>query len=73
MTVDTLFLFTDGLTEAFASNGDQFGDEHLMDVLKSMQTRTVEDILFGVEEQLNDFIGDEPLGDDLTMMVLQMV
>jgi phosphoserine phosphatase RsbU/P len=70
---DTLFLYTDGLTEAFTSNGEQFGDEHLMDVLKSMQTRTVEDILFGVEEQLNGFIGDEPLGDDLTMMVLQMV
>ncbi len=70
---DTLFLYTDGLTEAFASDGEQFGDDHLVDVLKSAQLQSVDEILFAVEEQLNGFIGDEPLGDDLTMMVIQMV
>lgn len=70
---DTLFLYTDGLTEAFTSDGEQFGDDHLVDVLKSAQMQSVDEILLSVEEQLNDFIGDEPLGDDLTMMVIQMV
>jgi phosphoserine phosphatase RsbU/P len=70
---DTLFLYTDGLTEAFTSDGEQFGDDHLVDVLKSAQMQSVDEILFAVEEQLNEFIGDEPLGDDLTMMVIQMV
>ncbi|MDO8754580.1 MAG: GAF domain-containing protein, partial [Anaerolineales bacterium] len=69
---DTLFLYTDGLTEAFSSDGDMFGDVRLMDSLKSSQAQTADEVIVAVENHLNEFIGSMPLGDDLTMLVIKM-
>ncbi|MCL4275172.1 MAG: GAF domain-containing protein [Anaerolineales bacterium] len=68
---DTLFLYTDGLTEAFSDDGDLFGDDRVMDALKAAQTGSVEDVIAAVEDCLNEFIGTTPLGDDLTMLVIK--
>jgi GAF domain-containing protein len=68
---DTLFLYTDGLTEAFSDDGDLFGDDRVMDALKAAQTGSVEDVIVAVEDCLNEFIGTTPLGDDLTMLVIK--
>jgi phosphoserine phosphatase RsbU/P len=68
---DTLFLYTDGLTEAFSADGDLFGDNRLMDALRSSQAGSVEEIILAVEDHLNDFIGVVPLGDDLTMLTIK--
>lgn len=70
---DTLFLYTDGLTEAFSPEGALFGEERLVATLHAVREQGVDVILSAVEECLNDFIGDEPLGDDLTMLALQRV
>jgi phosphoserine phosphatase RsbU/P len=68
---DLLFLYTDGLTEAFSAEGDLFGDERVMDALKTVQSGSIEDVILGVEERLNEFIGVMPLGDDLTMLTIK--
>lgn len=68
---DTLFLYTDGLTEAFSDDGDLFGDDRVMNALKAAQTGSVEDVIVAVEDCLNEFIGTTPLGDDLTMLVIK--
>ena len=65
---DTLLLYTDGLTEAFSPDGKLFGDERLMDALKSIQSHTADEVLVLVEHRLNEFIETVPLGDDLTML-----
>jgi phosphoserine phosphatase RsbU/P len=68
---DTLFLYTDGLTEAFSADGELFGDDRVMDALSSSQTGSIEEIILAVEERLNEFIGVVPLGDDLTMLTIK--
>ena len=70
---DSLFLYTDGLTEAFSFDGDLFGDSRLMDALKSARTLTADEIIIAVENSLNEFVGSVPLGDDLTMLVIRKV
>ena len=70
---DTLFLYTDGLTEAFSFDGDLFGDVRLLDSLKSAQAQTADEVIVAVEDHLNEFIESMPLGDDLTMLVIKMV
>ena len=65
---DILLLYTDGLTEAFSPDGNLFGDERLMDALKSIQEHTADEVLVFVEHRLNEFIETVPLGDDLTML-----
>ncbi|MBM3179901.1 MAG: GAF domain-containing protein [Chloroflexi bacterium] len=71
---ETLFLYTDGLTEAFSFDGDLFGDTRLTDSLKSSAlAQTADEVIVAVENHLNEFIGSMPLGDDLTMLVIKMV
>lgn len=65
---DALFLYTDGLTEAFSPMGDMFGDERLIAALQSAQASAADEILESVEACLNEFIESIPLGDDLTML-----
>lgn len=65
---DTLLLYTDGLTEAFSPDGILFGDERLVDALKSIQSHTADEVLDLVDQHLNEFIETVPLGDDLTML-----
>ena len=71
---DTLLLYTDGLTEAFAPDGSLFGDSRLMDALHAIQsTHTADEVLVLVEHRLNEFIESVPLGDDLTMLAVRRV
>lgn len=70
---ETLFLYTDGLTEAFSFNGDLFGDARLMDSLKSAPAQPADEIIIAVENRLNEFIESVSLADDLTMLVIRRV
>ncbi len=70
---DMLLLYTDGLTEAFSPDGSLFGDERLMDALKSIQSHTADEVLVLVEHRLNEFIETVPLGDDLTMLSVKRI
>lgn len=70
---DTMFLYTDGLTEAFSPEGDLFGEVRLYEVVASLKAGTAEEVIQSIEECLNRFINPLPLGDDLTMMAIRMV
>lgn len=70
---DKFFLYTDGLTEAFSSEGELFGDARLMQALASTQAHTSDEVIETVEEHLNEFIGLVPLGDDLTMLAIRRI
>jgi sigma-B regulation protein RsbU (phosphoserine phosphatase) len=70
---DKLFLYTDGLTEAFSADGDLFGDVRLMEALTHTESQTSDEVIIIVEEHLNEFIGLVPLGDDLTMLAIRRV
>jgi len=70
---DKLFLYTDGLTEAFSAEGDLFGDVRLMEALTHTDAQTSDEVIVIVEEDLNEFIGLVPLGDDLTMLAIRRV
>lgn len=70
---DSLLLYTDGLTEAFSSAGELFGEARLMTVLKSLQTKSADEMILEIEDCLNEFIEANPLGDDLTMLAIRRV
>ncbi|MCR5158089.1 MAG: serine/threonine-protein phosphatase [Prevotella sp.] len=65
-----LFIYTDGLNEAENARQEQFGDEHLIEVLRDIHwcgaRRLIENVAARVEEHR---AGCEP-NDDLTMMCL---
>ena len=70
---ESLLLYTDGLTEAFSSDGKMFGDTRLLDAIRSDRSSTASGLLDIVESSLTDFIGLQPLSDDLTLLVVRRI
>jgi serine phosphatase RsbU (regulator of sigma subunit)/putative methionine-R-sulfoxide reductase with GAF domain len=68
---DSILLYTDGLTEAFSPEGDLFGETRLTEAILACTTPTAEELLDTVDASLNDFIGSQPLSDDLTLLVVR--
>jgi serine phosphatase RsbU (regulator of sigma subunit)/putative methionine-R-sulfoxide reductase with GAF domain/anti-sigma regulatory factor (Ser/Thr protein kinase) len=70
---DLLFLYTDGLTEAFSPNGDMFGDKRLEKALKLVVTASAREVLDALEASVNQFMYPLPAADDLTMLALKRI
>jgi sigma-B regulation protein RsbU (phosphoserine phosphatase) len=69
---DLLVVFSDGVTEAVNSDGDELGDERLLACLEGVRARPVNEILHAVEREVRRFCGSEPARDDVTLMVLRV-
>lgn len=70
---ESLLLYTDGLTEAFNLEGDMFGDERLLRALGWQESASADDMIKAVESALDDFAGNAPPSDDLTMLAVRRV
>jgi phosphoserine phosphatase RsbU/P len=70
---DNLFLYTDGLTEAFNADGTFYGEERLLEAIQTDCCTSASDLLDIVEKSLLNFVQDMPPADDLTMLVLRRV
>ncbi|MGM9689162.1 MAG: PP2C family protein-serine/threonine phosphatase [Alloprevotella sp.] len=68
---DTLVLYTDGVTEAFNPEKEQFGDTGLEKTLKSVPGAGSQEITEALLEDIHDFAGDEPQSDDITTLMLK--
>ena len=70
---ESLLLYTDGLTEAFNLEGDMFGEERLLRAVGWQDSASADDMIKMVESALDDFAGDAPPSDDLTMLAVRRV
>lgn len=70
---ESLLLYTDGLTEAFNLEGDMFGEERLLRALGWQESVSADDMIKAVETALDDFAGNAPPSDDLTMLAVRRV
>ena len=68
---DRLFLYTDGLPEATDADEELFGTDRMIAALNSVVNGTPADILRGVQDEVNFFVGDAEQFDDLTMLCLE--
>lgn len=67
---DTLFAYTDGVTEAESASGEEFGDTRLADVLKSAPTENAEGMIDKVLAAVQRFSSDTQ-NDDITAVALK--
>jgi serine phosphatase RsbU (regulator of sigma subunit)/catechol 2,3-dioxygenase-like lactoylglutathione lyase family enzyme len=65
---DTLVLYTDGVTEAFDLDGEQFGEERLVDSLRRHRDQRPQALLDSVLDDVKRFSPEEQ-HDDITLMV----
>ena len=66
---DSIFLYTDGLTEATNVNQELFGEERMDRTLKA--GRNAQELLLDIQEQVNLFVGEADQSDDLTMLCIR--
>jgi sigma-B regulation protein RsbU (phosphoserine phosphatase) len=70
----TIFLYTDGLTEAEDGNHQQFGEERLMAVARqelAAGRQLPKTLIENMSAEVHQFVGDAEQSDDLTMLAIQ--
>ena len=75
-TGTTIFLFTDGLTEAMDANEEQFKMERVNDVAAQALAhgqQEPEQLIGLMAQAVHQFVGDAEQSDDLTMMAIQYI
>ena len=68
---DTLFAFSDGITEAIDRGGDEFGDHRLIATVASAHPLDVPALVDMVLDRVRQFTGDAPQADDMTALALR--
>jgi hypothetical protein len=66
---DLFTIFSDGVTEAAASSGDEFGEQRLLSILEQSSSLESSSILRNVEQAVEKFRAGERPQDDLTLVV----
>ena len=69
---DTLFLYTDGLTEAHNSADELYETKRLVELLNSVSDRSGKTLLPEIKRSVDEFAGAREQFDDITMMVINI-
>lgn len=70
---DTLLLYTDGVTEAFNSHEEDFGEKRLEEALSKLTQKSCQEIVDGVKSDVSAFVGETEQSDDITLLALKRV
>ena len=68
---DTLFAFTDGITEASDASSQLFGDERLIAALQSRADSSAKELIGTVIAAVRAFVGSAPRADDIAALALR--
>jgi phosphoserine phosphatase RsbU/P len=68
---DCLVLYTDGVTEALNSEGDEFGLDRMAQSVRASATGGAPAIVKRVIEDVRDFTGANPQNDDITLIAIR--
>ena len=69
----TFFIYTDGAPEAKAESKEMFGMDRLVEALNKDADASPKELLGNVRSAVDEFVGDEPQFDDLTMMGIKLL
>ena len=68
---DILVLYTDGVTEAENSQGEEFGVERLSNLIRRGQTLSANELMNHILESVTEFSRDVGFEDDATILVVK--
>ena len=67
---DRLFLYTDGVPEATNADNKLYGEDRLLDFMNQNSTVEAKALLQRLKANIDEFVGDAPQFDDITMLLL---
>ncbi|MBX7042514.1 MAG: SpoIIE family protein phosphatase [Ignavibacteria bacterium] len=73
MEGDTIVCFTDGISEAFSSSGELYGDERLCETIGRHIGLPAEELLNGIFDDVKTFAEGTDQSDDMTCGVVKVV
>lgn len=68
---DIVFVYTDGVAEAVNINNDAYGMDKLIEVLNKKETDDLKEVLHSVKQDVDNFAGQAPQFDDITMLAIK--
>ncbi len=68
---DSLFVYTDGVTEASDKNHQLFGEQRLVDALNKNSDALHEELLKNLKDSITAFVGAAPQFNDITMLAFR--
>ncbi len=68
---DCLVLYTDGVTEALNSQGDEFGMANVIQSIQASASEGAAGIITRLTDDLRAFVGTYPQHDDITLIVIR--
>ncbi|WP_319549959.1 SpoIIE family protein phosphatase [Desulfogranum marinum] len=68
---DTLFIYTDGVTEAMDKMNNLYSEDQLMVVTNQCLGKSAEQLVDSVDKSLKKFTGGAEQSDDITMLAMQ--
>jgi len=68
---DTLVLYTDGVTEAQNRDGEFFGTERLIEIVRTCPAAQVQALCSTLLDEIQRFAGEMPQADDITLAVVR--
>lgn len=68
---DLVLLYTDGVTDMRAPDGDRFGDERLVASVERAREGTAQEVVDALAADLRAFQGSEPAADDVTIVAVR--
>jgi len=68
---ESIFLYTDGVTEAVNTKEELFSDDRLRTKITLLQGRPPKEVIFRVAEEIAQFSHNMPQADDITMMMVR--
>lgn len=68
---DLIVMYTDGVTEIFSEDGEEFGLDRLIEVVKSCRAKSCEEIEQRVYNEVRGFAARTHQFDDFTLMIIK--
>ncbi|MEJ7700676.1 MAG: SpoIIE family protein phosphatase [Pyrinomonadaceae bacterium] len=68
---DLLALYSDGVTEAYDEDENEWGDQRLLACLRAVKGEPLPTIVTHVFEEIDRFAGTAPQHDDITLLIFK--
>lgn len=70
---DTVFLYTDGVTEATNAENELYGEDRLLEAVNSREFSSAYEMCQYVKSDVEKFVGKAPQFDDITMLAFRYI
>jgi sigma-B regulation protein RsbU (phosphoserine phosphatase) len=68
---DSIFIYTDGVTEAMNEQGELFSEERLKKQIIELRGKSIQETIKGIMKGIVSYSHGVPQSDDITMMMMQ--